>query len=140
MINFAQYLITVKKDEATAMKVLERMEQLFSPKVFPNDMSIKYLIAVAYYKGGLAEKYKALATEIETEGTRRINADPTGFNKPNNPYQILFSFYDATEQYDKEIELFQKMQVYMPRDQGIAAEIERVKMQKEMKKRDTLKK
>ncbi len=140
MINFAQYLITVKKDEATAMKVLERMEQLFSLKVFPNDMSIKYLIAVAYFKGGMTEKYKTLAAEIENEGNRKINADPMGFNKPNNPYQILFSFYDATEQYDKEIELFQKIQVYSPRDPGIAAEIERINKQKEMKKKDTLKK
>jgi len=138
-INFAQYLITIKKDNAKAMKILERMEQLFSPKVFPNDISIKYLIAVAYYKGGLIDKYKPLAEEVEAEANRRINADPTGFNKPNNPYQILFSFYDATEQYDKEIELFQKIQVYNPRDPGIIAEIERIKKQKEPKK-DTLKK
>jgi len=138
-INFAQYLITVKKDNAKAMKVLERMEQIFSSKVFPNDLSIKYLIAVAYFKGGLIDRYKVLADEIEADANKRINADPTGFNKPNNPYQILFSFFDATEQYDKEIELFQKIQVYNPRDPGIIAEIDRVKKQKEQKK-DTLKK
>jgi uncharacterized protein YdcH (DUF465 family) len=138
-INFAQYLITVKKDNAKAMKVLERMEQIFSSKVFPNDLSIKYLIAVAYFKGGLIDRYKVLADEIEADANKRINADPTGFNKPNNPYQILFSFFDATEQYDKEIELFQKIQVYNPRDPGIIAEIDRVKKQKEQMK-DTLKK
>jgi len=138
-INFAQYLITVKKDNATAMKVLERMEQLFSPVVFPNDMSVKYLIAVAFYKGGLTEKYNALSKEIEDEANRKINADPMSFSKPNNPYQILFSFYDATEQYDKEIELFQKLLTFNPRDPGIISEIERIKMQKEMKKTDTLK-
>lgn len=138
-INFAQYLITVKKDNAKAMKVLEKMEQVFSSKVFPNDLSIKYLIAVAYFKGGLIDKYKPLSDEIESEANKRINADPTGFSKPNNPYQILFSFYDATEQYDKEIELFQKIQVYNPRDPGIIAEIDRIKKQKEQKK-DTLKK
>jgi hypothetical protein len=138
-INFAQYLITVKKDNAKAMKVLEKMEQVFSSKVFPNDLSIKYLIAVAYFKGGLIDKYKPLSDEIESEANKRINADPTGFSKPNNPYQILFSFYDATEQYDKEIELFQKIMVYSPRDPGIIAEIDRIKKQKEQKK-DTLKK
>jgi hypothetical protein len=139
-INYAQYLITVKKDEAKAMKVLERMAQIFSPKVFPNDLSVKYLVAVAYFKGGLTDKYKSLANEIEDEANRKINADPMGFNKPNNPYQILFSFYDATEQYDKEIELFQKIQVFNPRDQGIIAEIDRIKQQKEMKNKDTIKK
>ena len=40
---------------------------------------------------------------------------------------------------DKEIELFQKIQVYNPRDPGIIAEIDRVKKQKEQMK-DTLKK
>ena len=138
-INFAQYLIAVKKDNTKAMKVLDRMSEIFSSKIFPNDLSVKYLLAIAYYKGGITDKYISLQNEIENEANRRINADPTGFNNPNNPYQILFSFYDATEQYDKEIELFQKIQVYNPRDPGIIAEIERIKKQKEQKK-DTLKK
>jgi tetratricopeptide (TPR) repeat protein len=139
-INFAQYLIAVKKDNARAMKILDRMNDLFSTKVFPNDLSVKYLVAIAYFKGSMMDKFNSLSKEIEDEANRKINIDPKGFNKPNNPYQILFSFYDATEQYDKEIELFQKILVYSPRDPGILAEIERINQQKAMKTKDTLKK
>ncbi|MBN1638120.1 MAG: DUF2723 domain-containing protein [Ignavibacteriales bacterium] len=120
------YLVRNENDKA--LEALDMMETKLPRKIIPMDFRIKYDVSTFYFAAGGIERYKELAAELEPELLQRIEANPLDYKgKYYNPYVMLLEVYRNLNEYDKAIELLERILQYEPNDAGIISEINRLK-------------
>jgi len=112
-----------EKQEAVAM--LDRMEYLIPRKHIKMDYRLAFDIGNIYQDCGSYDKYKTLATDIEKEALIALEENPSDYTSYYNPYRLLLEMYDKTGQYQKAIDILNKVKVYVPNDPSIPAQIEK---------------
>ena len=114
-----------------AIKTLNTLQQRIPRENVKIDYRILFNIANIYHKAGDDATYKTLAVEIESQALKNIAAKPRDINSYYNPYTLLQVTYDNLGEYDKEIDILNKLMALTGPNQEIQAEIEKARRSKD---------
>lgn len=118
-IRLALYYLYSAKDYDKTVQVLDKMDENIPRKLIPIDYRLLNDIANAYYGAGAKDRYEELAREIEAEALKSIEAEPMNVSGDYNPYFVLKQIYDNLGEYDKFLELLQRLKKLIPNDPSI---------------------
>ncbi|MBN2572523.1 MAG: DUF2723 domain-containing protein [Ignavibacteriales bacterium] len=120
------YLST--NENSKAIETLEMMEKKLPRKIIPMDYRYLNDVSTFYYAAGAIDKYKELAAELEPILLKKIEENPLDYKaRYYNNYVMLLEIYRNLNEYDKAIEILERILQYEPNDPGIIAEINRLK-------------
>jgi hypothetical protein len=125
--RLASFYITVAKNNAMAIRTLDRMSELIPPEVVDIDYRFLYSIANLYSSAGDTKKYRALADTIELLSQKQIRTNPTDFDGYYSPYRILLDIYDKRGEYLKAAQVLEQVDSVSPGNAQVRAEIARYK-------------
>jgi len=125
-MQLSNYYMSVLNDNAMAIKVLNTMEQKLPRNHINMDYRLKFQLATIYYKAGDFNSFKALSDEIEKEALVLIAENPRNISGYYNPYLLLKALYEYGGDYDKEIDILNKMMVYAGKSPEFTQEIDRI--------------
>ena len=133
--RLAYYYLLKLKDKSMCIKTLDEMNKNISDEVIPMDYRLLYDIGNLYRNAGDTTKYMQTAKEFEKKAMRNLNISINEVNSPYNPYAMLERLYVEQKEYDKAIDIMQKLEARFPQMGGIQAEINRLKRMKELSKK-----
>jgi hypothetical protein len=127
-LELAYYYHSVKNDNITSVSVLDMMEKEMPQTVVPMDYRLLYDVGNLYSQVGALDKYRKVANEIIPAALENLN-DVTmdDLASPYNPYSMLERTYISLKEYDKAIEILQRLQNALPNAGGVQEEINRLK-------------
>jgi tetratricopeptide (TPR) repeat protein len=127
-LELAYYYYSVKNDNVTIVSVLDMMEKKMPQTVVPMDYRLLYEVGNLYSQAGALDKYRKVANEIIPAALENLN-DVTmdDLASPDNPYSMLERTYISLKEYDKAIEILQRLQNALPNAGGVQEEINRLK-------------
>jgi tetratricopeptide (TPR) repeat protein len=127
-LELAYYYYSVKNDNVTIVSVLDMMEKKMPQTVVPMDYRLLYEVGNLYSQAGALDKYRKVANEIIPAAFENLN-DVTmdDLASPDNPYSMLERTYISLKEYDKAIEILQRLQNALPNAGGVQEEINRLK-------------
>ena len=126
-LNVAQYLLYGVKDNANAVKVLDRMEEVMPRSVLKMDYRLKNYICNFYLQAGDKPRYHAMAKEIEPELLARIKEFPNDISGEYSPYKMLVEIYENLEDYNKAIDILNRILGINPNDKNAKEEIDKLR-------------
>jgi hypothetical protein len=127
-LRLAFHKANVTNDQQGAAAVLDRMENLIPRTKIPMGMELTAYIASFYHRIGRLDKFNELADEVEPVAQRLIEQGRVNFQSFDNPYRILLEIYDLKQEYQKSIELLNKLALQFPNDQSIRQRITMLQM------------
>jgi len=127
------YLDEGNNDDAVA--TLDKMEE----KIPRDNIIMRYEllndISNLYYSAGAMEQYKEIVEDLEPIMLKMLEENPRDFNRQYNPYVVLKDIYENLGEYDKLVDLFSRLQSFLPNDPNVKRIVDRYKT---MAKQDTL--
>ena len=136
-LELAYYYHSVANDNATCVNVLDAMEKEMPQTVVPMDYRLLYDVGNLYSQAGAIDKFRKVADEIipkAMENLKDVTMDD--LSSPYNPYSMLERIYITLKEYDKAIDVLQRLQNALPNAGGVQQEIDRL----QQLSRDTTKK
>jgi len=130
-VTLANYYLSALNNKDMAIKTLNTLEQRIPRENVKIDYRILFNIANIYHKAGDIATYKILAGEVEIQALKNIAANPRSINSYYNPYTILQITYHNLGEYDKEIDILNKLLSVTGPNQEIQAQIENAKLSKD---------
>ncbi len=118
-IRLAIHYLYNERNNEMVVKTLDEMEKRLPREVVPIDHRILFDVASIYYEAGAIDKYVELASEVEKIATRELQQNPTDFSSSYNPYRLLLDIYEKTGEYDKAMEIIDKIETYLPNDPSV---------------------
>ena len=112
--NLASYFINIQQDKEKAEKVIDLMTRKISEETIPLDYRMKYNLVLFYNVMGKKKEFDDMVQKIEDQCLALINKNPMDITGPWNPYRVLMDVYEISKQYDKEIDLLKRVQLYFP--------------------------
>jgi len=112
---------------AEAEKVLDRMETVIPRDVISMDYRIEYDVAMLYSKIGNQQKFKELSDNVMLRAEEEIKNNPSNVQSYYNPYRILLDIYEARAEYQKALDLLNRLSAMSPNDPSIMQKIESIK-------------
>lgn len=125
-IRLAYYYLNVEKNDAMCVKTLDKMEQFMPRSVVDIDYRFLYDIGNLYYAAGAIDKYKSVAADVEKEALKHLDVSANDLQSPYNAYSILERTYINLKEYNKAINILEKLEIYFPNAGGIRAEIQQI--------------
>ena len=125
-MQLANYYMAVLNNNQMALNVLNMMEQRLPRNHVNMDYRLKFQLATIYYKAGDMATFKALSGEIEKEALALIAENPRNIGGYYNPYLLLKALYEYGGDFDKEIDILNKMMVYAGKSPEFQQEIDRI--------------
>lgn len=113
-LKLAIYYYENNRDTSKVIEVLDRMESKIPNDVLPMDYRLRYDVARLYEVVGARDKFLKIAKEIEPIALEQINRDPMNIYGEYNPYVILVNLYEMMGEYQKAIDILNKVLVYYP--------------------------
>ncbi|MBS1518051.1 MAG: DUF2723 domain-containing protein [Bacteroidetes bacterium] len=110
-----------------AEKVLDRMEELIPRNVITMDYRIEYDVAMMYSKIGNKQKFEEISDKVMLRAEEEIKNNPTNVQSYYNPYRILLDIYESKGEYQKAIDLLNRLSAMSPGDPSIKQKIESIK-------------
>lgn len=129
-IRLAIYYMNTNQPDQKVVDVLNLMEKKLPRKILPIDYRILYDIGNLYFAVNEVKTYKKIAADVEKSALQAIIDNPRGISNYYNPYRILLDIYNNLKEYDKGIDLLQKLSNMYPDDGQVKNEIERLKAAK----------
>ncbi len=111
-----------------AEEVLDKMEKDIPRKVIQMDYRIEYDVAMLYNRLGNKAKFEEYANNIESRAEEEIRKNPTNVQSYYNPYRILLDIYDTKGDYQKALDLLNKLSAISPGDASVKQKIESIKL------------
>ncbi len=118
-IRLALYYLYSANDKNKAIQVLDMMEEKLPRKLLPIDYRLLNDVANTYFTAGALDKYTTLAREIEKVALEAIERNPTNVANDYNPYFLLKQIYDNLGEYDKFLDVLQKLKQAVPNDPSV---------------------
>ncbi|MDR3628067.1 MAG: DUF2723 domain-containing protein [Ignavibacteriaceae bacterium] len=127
-LELAYYYHSVENNNVMCVNVLDAMEKKIPQSVVPTDYRLLYDVGNLYSQAGALDKYRKVANEIIPQAMENLN-DITmdDLSSPYNPYSMLERIYINLKEYDKAIEILQRLQSALPNAGGVQEEINRIK-------------
>jgi len=107
------------------------MEKRIPRDAVPMDYRIKYDVAMLYLRLGDVNKFNEYAREVETVALEELQTNPGSMQSYYNPYRILIDIYEAQGQYQKAIDILNRLSLVSPNDPSVQQKMQilRQKMQ-----------
>jgi hypothetical protein len=90
------------------------------------DYRLLFNMANIYFKAGDMNTFREMAKEIEKEALDKINENPKNISGYYNPYLILKVIYEYGGEFDKEIDILNRMMSVAGKSQELQDEIVRI--------------
>jgi hypothetical protein len=127
-LELAYYYHSVENNNEMSVNVLDMMEKKLPSTVVPMDYRLLYDVGNLYSQSGAIERYRKVANEIipsALENLKDVTMDD--LSSPYNPYSMLERIYINLKEYDKAIDILQRLQSALPSAGGVQEEINRLK-------------
>lgn len=111
------------RDSANAIATLNTMESDIPMEVLPMNYVELSDVARMYLGVGDRTDYKKYAAIVEREALAAIKDNPKDVQSYYNPYRILLDIYDQDREYQKAIDLLERLQAMFPNEKGISEHI-----------------
>jgi hypothetical protein len=118
-IRLTLYYLYEENNKEKALQVLDKMEEKIPRKIFPMDYRLLNDVANRYFEAGARDKYIDLAREVERAAIKDLEANGMNFQGDFNPYLILKQIYDNLEEYEKFVEILQRLKKVVPNDPSL---------------------
>jgi hypothetical protein len=127
-LELAYYYHSVQNDNTMCVKVLDEMEKKIPSSVVQTDYRLLYDVGNLYSQAGAIDKYRKVANAIIPQAMEKLS-DITidDLSSPYNPYSMLERIYINLKEYDKAVEILQRLQSALPQAGGVQEEINRIK-------------
>lgn len=125
-MRLAVYYRSIGNNEKL-IATLNDMNEKLPYKILGMDNGLLFEIANLYYFAGDREKFAEISADVETKALADLEKNPDDVQSYYNPYRLLIEIYENTEQYDKLLALWQKLENMFPNDPTVKSNIERYK-------------
>lgn len=123
-MSLANYYLNVVGDKQNCINTLNVMEQRIPREHAEMDYRLLFNLATLYYNAGDINTYRTIAKEIEPIALQKIVENPRNVNSYYNPYLILKIIYEYSGEYEKEMDILNRMEAVA----GNAPELEAEKL------------
>jgi len=110
-----------------AIQALDNMEAKIPRNIIDMPFGLLYEVANLYYSAGSHDKYKEFAKEVEDIALKNLEENPNDVQSYYNPYRVLMDLYENLKEYNKALELWQRLAVMYPNDPTVKTNIEKYK-------------
>ncbi len=107
------------------IEILNDMNEKLPYKVLGMDNGLLFEVANLYYFAGDKEKFLKISSDVETRALTDLEKNPEDVQSYYNPYRLLIEIYENTEQYDKLLALWQRLETMFPNDPTVKSNIEK---------------
>jgi len=118
-IRLSLYYLYANKDKNKAVQVLDKMEEKLPRKLLPIDYRLLNDVANTYFSAGARDRYVELAREIEKVALNDLELNPMNVSSDYNPYFLLKQIYDNLGEYNKFLDVLQKLKIAVPNDPSV---------------------
>ncbi|MDE3058532.1 MAG: DUF2723 domain-containing protein [Bacteroidota bacterium] len=108
-LRLALYHLYTARDNAKAVQALDSMDAKLPRNVIPMDYRLMFDVANFYNQAGAKKQYTEYITELQGILERKIQSNPHEQLSQYNPYTILLAIYEANEEYQKAIDVLNKI-------------------------------
>lgn len=114
-------------DNQSLIATLDDMNEKLPHRILGMDNGLLFEVANLYFYAGDREKYKEIYADVEARALDDLEKNPDDVQSYYNPYRLLIEIYENTEQFDKLLGLWQKLETMFPNDPTVKSNIERYK-------------
>jgi hypothetical protein len=112
-------------DNQSLISTLNNMNEKLPYKVLGMDNGLLFEVANLYFYAGDREKFSEISAHVETRALADLEKNPEDVQSYYNPYRLLIEIYENTEQYNKLLALWQKLETMFPNDPTVKSNIEK---------------
>jgi len=112
-------------DNQKLIATLNDMNGKLPYKVLGMDNGLLFEVANLYFYAGDKEKFSEISADVEARALKDLEKNPEDVQSYYNPYRLLIEIYENTEQYDKLLGLWRKLEVMFPNDPTVKSNIEK---------------
>jgi hypothetical protein len=120
-------------DSSDAVVALDTMESRMPNSVLPIRYEVLGDITRLYYLAGAMPQFHKFADIVEHDALAAIEQNPNDVQSHYYPYRILLELYDMEKDYQKSIDLLQKLEIIFPNDRSIPQRIAELQAMMNMK-------
>jgi len=114
-------------DSKDLIATLNSMNKKLPYKVLGMDNGLLFEVANLYLQAGDKEKYAEISADVEKQALADLERNPEDVNSYYNPYRILIETYENSKEYEKLLDLWQRLETMFPNDPTVKANIKRYK-------------
>ena len=134
--NLATYVANVKNKPNEVLPILDRMEQVVPRRIHPMDYRLKSDLASFYSMAGNMKEYRQLMSEIVEDVAPGLDTAPLEQLSQYNPMVILLQAYETLGEYDKALDVLQRIERAYGTTGGVKEFVSSKKMEMEMLKKN----
>lgn len=116
-----------KKDYQMVLETLDEMEEKMPRSVIPMDYRLLHDVGNIIYAvvdsvkdhDAAWQKYLAVARDDEQNAWVRMESNPRDVSTRYSPYIILRDIYESTQEWDKLVDVFERLSNVVPNDPGV---------------------
>ncbi len=112
-------------DNKNLIAALDDMNEKLPYKVLGMENGLLFEVANLYLSAGDNKKFLEIASDVEMKALEDLEKNPTDVQSYYNPYRLLIEIYENSEQYDKLLALWQKLETMFPNDPTVKSNIEK---------------
>lgn len=112
-------------DSKNVIATLNSMNEKLPYKTLGMDNGLLFEVANLYQESGDKEKFEMVSKDVEEQALTDLEQNPNDVNSYYNPYRILIETYEKTEQYEKLLALWQRLETMFPNDPTVKANVQR---------------
>ncbi|MCW9097123.1 MAG: DUF2723 domain-containing protein, partial [Ignavibacteriaceae bacterium] len=112
-------------DSKDLITTLDSMNEKLPYKVLGMDNGLLFEVANLYLQAGDKEKYAEISADVEKQALADLEQNPEDVNSYYNPYRILIETYENSKEYEKLLDLWQRLETMFPNDPTVKANIKR---------------
>jgi hypothetical protein len=101
------------------------MNEKLPYKVLGMDNGLLFEVANLYFYAGDREKFSEISADVEARALVDLEKNPEDVQSYYNPYRLLIEIYENTEQHDKLLALWKKLETMFPNDPTVKSNIEK---------------
>jgi hypothetical protein len=109
------------------IEILDLAEKIIPRSHVPLDYRLLYDISNLYYSAEAYNKYRTIVDEVEQYALQALKENPNDVQSYYNPYRLLIDIYNNTKQYDKAIDIFNRLKIMYPNDKSLDDEINKLR-------------
>jgi len=112
-------------DNQNLISTLNDMNEKLPYKVLGMENGLLFEVANLYFYAGEKEKFSEISSDVEVRALADLEKNPEDVQSYYNPYRLLIEIYENTEQYDKLLALWKKLETMFPNDPTVKSNIEK---------------
>lgn len=136
-IRLALHYLNTEKNPTKALEVLQKMDKTLPLNGVKFDWRLAADVMSFYTKLGDTLKQREYANYLEKECWDLINSKQGEISSYYNPYRILLEIYDSRNDYQKSIDVLNKVAEIYPNDPTIRSQIRELEAKLKVIQRDT---